>query len=92
VAIFTVTHMGGDFHGDAARRLMHAGVLADHWTPLATASDWQHPDSSWLFGDLFRSLAAAAAFSALPDIHLEFWLCPVHIPHRGNDVRSISDV
>ncbi len=51
---------GGDFHGDAA-----GDAASDHHTSIATAADgdYQHPDSSWLFGVLsFRTLVAAAAF------------------------------
>jgi hypothetical protein len=79
VCQFVLTLMGmggdgdigdGDFQGDA-----HAGDFnvdipdgefsGDHHTSIATAADgdFQHPDSSWLFGVLsFRSLVAAAAF------------------------------
>jgi hypothetical protein len=49
----------GDVPGDAA----HAGH--DHATTLSEAADgeFQHPDSSWLFGILsFRTLVAASAF------------------------------
>jgi membrane protein implicated in regulation of membrane protease activity len=60
-------HIGGDFHGDATMGdSMHGGIAGDHDTPLSTASDAQHPDSSWLFGVIsLRSLVAAAAFFGL---------------------------
>ena len=48
----------GDFHADG-------DLSTDHHTPLAHAADadYQHPDSTWLFGILsFRTLIAAAAF------------------------------
>lgn len=53
---------GGDFAGDAD---LPGEVPGDHATPIGAAADaeYQHPDSSWLFGVLtFRSLVAAAAF------------------------------
>jgi hypothetical protein len=59
--------VGGDFHGDAGigGDSMHGDIAPQHNTSLATAADgdYQHPDSSWLFGILsFRTLVAAAAF------------------------------
>jgi hypothetical protein len=61
-------HAGGDFHGDTGGAF-HAdggGIATDHHhTSLSTAADaeFQHADSSWLFGVLsFRTLVAAAAF------------------------------
>lgn len=45
--------------------VLDADFPTDHHTPigLAADADYQHPDSSWLFGILtFRSLVAAAAF------------------------------
>jgi hypothetical protein len=57
----------GDFNGD----ISHSGHFDadpggfDHDTPFAHAGDmdYQHPDSTWLFGVLsFRTLVAAAAF------------------------------
>lgn len=50
----------GDLPGDA----VHGGAV-DHHTTLSEAADgeFQHPDSSWLFGVLsFRTLVAASAF------------------------------
>jgi hypothetical protein len=61
----------GDFAGDASfdgelvGDSVHAGGAYDHHTTLAHAADgeFQHPDSSWLFGVLsFRTMVAAAAF------------------------------
>ena len=58
--------IGGDFHGDTALGdSMHGDMVDQHHTSLPTAADgdYQHPDSSWLFGVLsFRTLVAAAAF------------------------------
>ena len=54
-------HAGGDFNVD----MPDGEFSGDHHTSIATAADgdFQHPDSSWLFGVLsFRSLVAAAAF------------------------------
>jgi hypothetical protein len=54
----------GHFDGDLAADSMDGGAL-DHHTSLADAADaeYQHPDSSWLFGVLsFRTLVAAGAF------------------------------
>jgi hypothetical protein len=57
--------------GDVATDISHSGeftldgVVGDHHTPIAHAgdADYQHPDSTWLFGVLsFRTLIAAAAF------------------------------
>jgi membrane protein implicated in regulation of membrane protease activity len=53
-------HVGGDFHGDVgdAAGDFHGDAAGD-----APESDYQHPDSSRLFGVLsFRTLVAAAAF------------------------------
>jgi hypothetical protein len=57
----------GDFSADVSHpgEFSIDGVLGDHHTPLAHAgdADYQHPDSTWLFGVLsFRTLIAAAAF------------------------------
>jgi len=49
---------GGEFDGDV-------GAAGEHQTSIATAADaeFQHIDTSWLFGVLsFRTLVAAAAF------------------------------
>lgn len=58
--------MGGGLHGDAVLGdSMHGHIAPQHDTALATAADgdFQHPDSSWLFGVLsLRTLVAAAAF------------------------------
>ncbi len=54
--------------GDVSTDVSHSGeftVDGDHHTPLAHTgdADYQHPDSTWLFGVLsFRTLVAAAAF------------------------------
>ena len=58
--------------GDVSTDVSHSGEFTvdgdfsgDHHTPLAHAgdADYQHPDSTWLFGVLsFRTLIAAAAF------------------------------
>lgn len=74
VCQFVLTLMGlgddgldtGDaaFDGDLAGDAVHGGAV-DHHTTLSEAADgeFQHPDSSWLFGVLsFRTLVAAAAF------------------------------
>jgi hypothetical protein len=74
VCQFVLTLMGlgddgvdmGDasFDGDLPEGAMHGGAV-DHHTTLSEAADgeFQHPDSSWLFGILsFRTLVAAAAF------------------------------
>ena len=53
------------FDGDLAGDSMDAGAAYDQQTSLADAADgeYQHADSSWLFGVLsFRTLVAAAAF------------------------------
>jgi hypothetical protein len=73
VCQFVLTLMGlgddgvdvGDagFDGDVPGDAVHAGH--DHTTTLSEAADgeFQHPDSSWLFGILsFRTLVAASAF------------------------------
>lgn len=64
----------GDFHGDAADFHGDVGdaggdvsgdLAMDHHTPISHAADadYQHPDSSWLFGVIsFRTLVAAVAF------------------------------
>lgn len=63
--------LAGDFHGDAdpggdvLGDSMHGEIAGEHHTSLAAAADgdYQHPDSSWLFGVLsLRTLVAAAAF------------------------------
>jgi membrane protein implicated in regulation of membrane protease activity len=54
---------GGDFHGDAS--VDGHDIAGDHHTSMSTAAggEYQHWDSSWLFGVLsFRTLIAAAAF------------------------------
>jgi hypothetical protein len=64
---------GGDaFDGDVSTDVSASGeftvdghTFGDHHTPLAHAADvdYQHPDSTWLFGVLsFRTVIAAAAF------------------------------
>jgi len=53
------------FDGDLAGDSMDAAAAYDQQTSLADAADseYQHADSSWLFGVLsFRTLVAAAAF------------------------------
>jgi hypothetical protein len=66
-------HDAGDWaDGDLSTDVAHSGDFAtngdfggDHHTPFAHAADadYQHPDSTWLFGVLsFRTLVAAAAF------------------------------
>ncbi len=77
VCQFALTLMGmsgdtdvsdGDFSGDVTQsgEFTSVGDLGvDHQTPLGHAgdADYQHPDSTWLFGVLsFRTLIAAAAF------------------------------
>ncbi|TWU17844.1 hypothetical protein [Bythopirellula polymerisocia] len=58
----------GDFSGDAdvaGDFDIDADLPGDHHTPMGHAADadYQHPDSTWLFGVLsFRTLIAAAAF------------------------------
>lgn len=58
----------GDFSGDADAAGdfdIDGDLPGDNHTPLGYAADadYQHPDSSWLFGVLsFRTLIAAAAF------------------------------
>ncbi len=56
----------GDFSGDAdVAGDFDADLPGDHETSLGHAADadYQHPDSTWLFGVLsFRTLIAAAAF------------------------------
>ena len=55
----------GHFDGDLAGDSVHAGGAHDQHTSLADAADgeFQHSDSSWLFGVLsFRTLVAAGAF------------------------------
>jgi hypothetical protein len=57
-------HVGGDFHGEVGD-VPGGDFAGDHHTSVAAAADaeYQHPDSSWLFGVIsFRSLVAAAAF------------------------------
>jgi hypothetical protein len=69
--VLTLMGMGDDgadmgdasFDGDVTGDAVHAGH--DHATTLSEAADgeFQHPDSSWLFGILsFRTLVAASAF------------------------------
>lgn len=56
--------VGGDFHGDMGD-VGDVDAAGAHHTPIGVAAeaDYQHPDSSWLFGVLsFRTLVAAAAF------------------------------
>ncbi len=54
--------------GDLSTDVSHSGeftIDGDHHTPLSHTgdADYQHPDSTWLFGVLsFRTLIAAAAF------------------------------
>lgn len=76
VCQFVLTLMGlsgdtdladGDFSGDVshAGHFEGDGVGIDHDTSFAHAGDmdYQHPDSTWLFGVLsFRTIVAAAAF------------------------------
>jgi hypothetical protein len=78
VCQFALTMMGlsgdggdladGDFTGDgdfSADGGYDGDFAGDHHTPLGHAADadYQHPDSTWLFGVLsFRTLIAAAAF------------------------------
>jgi hypothetical protein len=78
VCQFVLTFMGigddgvdagadGDFASDASfdGDSLHPDAGLDQHTTLAEAADgeFQHPDSSWLFGVLsFRTLVAAAAF------------------------------
>lgn len=62
-----VGDVSGDFHGDVGdvADIGDVDAAGAHHTPIATAADadYQHPDSSWLFGVLsFRTLVAAAAF------------------------------
>jgi hypothetical protein len=55
----------GHFDGHIAGDSMHDAGAYDHHTSLSDASDgeFQHPDSSWLFGVLsIRTLVAAGAF------------------------------
>jgi membrane protein implicated in regulation of membrane protease activity len=55
----------GDFGGDYDVEGLDADMAADHQTSITTAADaeYQHTDTSWLFGVLsFRTLIAAAAF------------------------------
>lgn len=72
--VLTVIGLSGDsgdsFDGDISADADMSGEFAsydavDHHTPLAHAADadYQHPDSTWLFGVLsFRTVIAAAAF------------------------------
>jgi membrane protein implicated in regulation of membrane protease activity len=60
-----VGDVSGDFHGDAGGDVPDADMAGVHHTSVGAAAeaDYQHPDSSWLFGVLsFRTLVAAAAF------------------------------
>ncbi len=59
-----VGDVSGDFHGDVGD-VADVDATGGHHTPIHAAADadYQHPNSSWLFGVLsFRTLVAAAAF------------------------------
>jgi membrane protein implicated in regulation of membrane protease activity len=74
--VLTIIGMSGDggdaLDGDVSADVSASGeftldghTFGDHHTPLAHAADadYQHPDSTWLFGVLsFRTVIAAAAF------------------------------
>lgn len=63
--ILTLMGMGGDGGELADGDFSADGFDGDHATSFADAGDvdYQHPDSTWLFGVLsFRTLIAAAAF------------------------------
>ena len=74
----------GDFSGDAdvaGDFDIDADLPGDHHTPMGHAADadYQHPDSTWLFGVLsFRTLIAAAAFFGVAGKTASRWDVAAH--------------